>query len=652
MSGLVQGLHLGGMVRALFVAGAVIALTVLAPASAAQAHAFLQTSNPADGSVVATAPVALHLGFSESVVLGAMRIDVVDAQGHHVLPTGLRLQSEGDPKDIENPVQVVADLPALARGVYRVSWETVSSDDLHSTKGVLVFAVGTGQSMQAAGWDEPMPRADEASLRWLFLLSLALCLGGALGGRLLRRETSPAAASAARSAARWSVAGAVAGMILAVLLLVDQLAPGAVGARQLLGGWYGERWLLRELGLVLLVVSALLVQRERLPRLRAWLLVSGATMASVGAALLGHSAAAAGFASTRVVADAAHLAAAATWAGTLVVLALVVGPRLRSGAMGVDAVRGVLRGFGVPAAACVSVMVVTGIYLTSAVVGSVDAALLTVYGRVLLLKVAVAALAGALALVTVLRLRRGRPGVVPVRALAVEAGAALLALALAALLTSGQPAREPQFVDSPAAVASKVVDGPAADLQETVSISPNLPGASVVLVDVFDTRRPSPGPVREVLVSLVGASAPSEPQRAERLSDGRWSLATRLVDPGPIQVRVLVRRSGLPDVTHSFPWTVGGGRVNTRAAVVSTAPVAWVLELTAAVLLCLVLAVWVLPLLRRRRRASGGQALDAHLDAHLSARMSARMDAEPMTAGDRAGEQVPQRVGAAAGGGG
>ncbi|MEO6145344.1 MAG: copper resistance protein CopC [Dermatophilaceae bacterium] len=632
-------------------AAAAVALT--GPAPAAQAHAFLASSNPADGSVVVDAPTTLELGFSESVVLAAMRIDVVDGQGHHVAPTHVRLKSEGEPRDIEDPVAVLADLPALARGIYRVSWETLSADDLHRTAGVLVFGVGAGQSVQAAGVDEPQPRIDEASLRWLVLMSLALCLGGALASRLLSRDRLSAAgsaasaaraAAAARAAYRWALAGATVGAVVTVLLLVDQLAPGTANARQLLFGWYGERWLLRELGLVLLLVSTVLALKGRRPRLRAGLLVTGATMAAVGAALLGHAGADTGLGSTRVVADAAHLVAATTWAGTLVVLVLVVGPRLVTGALGFDAVRGALRGFGVPAAACVSMMVVTGVYLTSEVVGSVDAALLTTYGRILLVKIAVAALAGALALVTHLRLRRGRRGALPRRAVAIEASAAVVALALAALLTSGQPAREPQFVNSASSVASQVVDGPVGDLQESVSISPNRPGASVVLVDVFETRRPSPGPVREVLISLDGASGPQgEPQPAERLSDGRWSLATQLVSSGLVQVHVLVRRSGLPDAAHSFPWTVGNTRVLTRPAVVSTAPVGGVLRLAAAVLLFLVLALWVLVPLRRLRRRRREVAIDRHS-------LVSQMGSELSTAATAA-EEARQGVGISPGGG-
>ena len=58
-------------------------------------------------------------------------------------------------------------------------------------------------------------------------------------------------------------------------------------------------------------------------------------------------------------------------------------------------------------------MVVTGVYLSSEVVGSVDAAISTIYGRTLLLKVALAAVAGALALVNTVRLRRRQPALHP-----------------------------------------------------------------------------------------------------------------------------------------------------------------------------------------------------------------------------------------------
>ena len=89
------------------------------------------------------------------------------------------------------------------------------------------------------------------------------------------------------------------------------------------------RWGLRELGLLVLVGTTL--ARPRLPRSAAgWApLVAGAALACVGTALLGHSGTGWSPQPTRVLAAAAHLGAAATWSGCLVVLAVVLAPHLR-----------------------------------------------------------------------------------------------------------------------------------------------------------------------------------------------------------------------------------------------------------------------------------------------------------------------------------
>jgi putative copper export protein len=66
----------------------------------------------------------------------------------------------------------------------------------------------------------------------------------------------------------------------------------------------------------------------------------------------------------------------------------------------------VLRTFGAAAATCVGVLAVTGLYLSSTVVGSVDAALLAVYGRVLVLQVTFVGVAALLGPTHHPRLRR------------------------------------------------------------------------------------------------------------------------------------------------------------------------------------------------------------------------------------------------------
>ncbi len=585
---------------ALLTALAGLVLTIVAgPASA---HAFLVASNPSDGAVLAKAPSALRLDFSESVVLGATAITVTDSAGHSFDPTSLRLVTG---RGTEEPAHVVADLPALRRSAYRVSWRTLSSDDLHATSGVLVF--GVEAAVTATPFVEPTPRPDEATLRWLLFASLAAALGALLVRRLHRR-TRPGVPDERieRVLRRLATIGAGTGLLAAVLLLILALAGTGASLGQLLSGGYGERWALREAGFGLLLAAAWRVRTPEPDRAHSVLVGAGAFAACVGSALLGHSA---GFASTRIVADAAHLAAAATWSGALLAIAVVLlRPGTNSGAF-----RLVLRAFAVPAAACVSVVIVTGVYLTSGVVGSVDAALLTMYGRTLVLKIALVAVAGGLALVSTTRLHGSARRPVPRRTILAEAVLALVVLALAALLTSGQPAREPQFVAATTARVVPALDTGVADLQEALALSPNRPGRSVVLVGVFDTRRPAPAPVAGVFVDIAGADGRFRgPIAAEPLGNGRWSAATDLAESGPLRVRVTVQRPGLPVATQDYSWVVGGAPRVTRHAVLSTAPVGAALQALTVVLAGLIGVAWAVAW-RRRAGRTAARALPPEL---------------------------------------
>ncbi|WP_158274462.1 copper resistance protein CopC [Cellulomonas sp. WB94] len=590
-------------------AGLVAALAVLVgPVPAAQAHAFLAGSSPADGQVLVDPPAQVRLDFSESVVLSATRIDVVDATGRHLDLAGLRIESGADAADLEQPVEVVVDVPAMDHGAYRVSWSTLSSDDLHATEGVLVF--GVGQAVTAGGLDEPSPRPVEATLRWLLLLGLSGALGGPLALRLLvRADGSDRAASFARRAAS---GGAVGGAVVAVLLLVDQLTASGADPVRLLGGDYGGRWAVREVGLVVLAVSGL--SRVRASRRHALLLAAGATLACLGTAVLGHSAGGGGLDLTRIAASAAHLAAATTWSGCLTVLTVAVVLSARGGPAARLVGSRALRAFGPPAAVCVSVMVVTGVYLSSGVVGSVDAALGTSYGRALLLKVGLAAVVGALALVNTSRLHRAGGSRtqstqstprLPRRTILAEAVLGLVVLGLAAVLTSGQPAMEPQLVQS----ANGPTDGPVVrqvvDLQETLDIRPNRPGPNVVIVEVFDTRRPAPAPVRTVEVTVAAADGTvGTPAPAEPLGNGRWSVNVTLASAGSAQVQVVAHRDGLADAAVDYPWSIGS-LTGPPIARVSTAPIRAQLRAAAlAVSLAVLLAWWAALAVAERRRSS------------------------------------------------
>ncbi|MFB7943822.1 FixH family protein [Kitasatospora phosalacinea] len=108
---------------------------VLGGATAASAHATLEGTDPERGSVVATAPAAVTLTFSEGVSLSADSVRVLDPQGNAV--------DDGKPEHVDgrSATARVALRSGLANGTYTVAWRAVSEDS-HPVGGAFTFSVG------------------------------------------------------------------------------------------------------------------------------------------------------------------------------------------------------------------------------------------------------------------------------------------------------------------------------------------------------------------------------------------------------------------------------------------------------------------------------------------------------------------------------
>jgi copper resistance protein C len=102
-------------------------------ATSAQAHARLQSSDPAAGSTLASAPKGVRLKFNEAVEPAFSTIKVIDGKNAE-LTLQHAVVEKGDPS-----VLTVA-LPPLASGTYHVRWSTMTRDS-HKTKGEFIFQV-------------------------------------------------------------------------------------------------------------------------------------------------------------------------------------------------------------------------------------------------------------------------------------------------------------------------------------------------------------------------------------------------------------------------------------------------------------------------------------------------------------------------------
>lgn len=111
---------------------AAIALPVLF-SSAALAHTRLESSSPQANAVVATAPKEIRLQFSEPLELPFSKVKLVDPKGATVAPSKIAI-------DKANQKVLVASVPALGSGKYRVQWSTVTRDG-HKVKGEFPFSI-------------------------------------------------------------------------------------------------------------------------------------------------------------------------------------------------------------------------------------------------------------------------------------------------------------------------------------------------------------------------------------------------------------------------------------------------------------------------------------------------------------------------------
>ncbi|MFD0275798.1 FixH family protein [Kitasatospora sp. NPDC127111] len=116
------------------VLGALLAL-MLAGAGPAAAHATLQSTDPAQNSVVAAAPQAVTLTFSEAVSLSGDSVRVLDPAGKAV-DSGNPAHADGR----DNTARVGLK-GGLANGTYTVAWRAVSADS-HPIGGAFTFSVG------------------------------------------------------------------------------------------------------------------------------------------------------------------------------------------------------------------------------------------------------------------------------------------------------------------------------------------------------------------------------------------------------------------------------------------------------------------------------------------------------------------------------
>jgi copper transport protein len=382
------------------------------------------------------APTEIALEFNQGVTVSARSIEVLAADGS-VLSGEVRAEEDGR--------LVVAPVSGLARdSSYTVRWRVVGRDG-HSPAGVYTFGIGVTPPppTEAVGARGTTWRDDVA--RWVLFAALAFLIGP-LAVRLLvlRGSSVPPALERRFQLVTTLAAMAVINVGIAAFvirasnalqlpfddLLYGDLQPFAEKTR------FGVAFLVMTVGFGVVATLLMLAWVFDLEAPRWWALGLSALLVS-GLSLAGHQGTEPNASWASELADWLHLVAACVWVGGVATLALLVwpaAPALRARAF---------IGFSRIAVGLVATMVLAGAYLALQRLPALSDLWQTDYGRALLVKLAIVALAlawgGFHHTVVRPRLEAGGAGVRARPSLVGETVVALTVLLAAAVLTNVSP---------------------------------------------------------------------------------------------------------------------------------------------------------------------------------------------------------------------
>ncbi|MBI5087998.1 MAG: copper resistance protein CopC [Actinobacteria bacterium] len=514
-------------------AGAValaIACAVGAPGGTVLAHAIVEESLPADGTLLATAPTELRVRFSEPISGEFIEVQFLTATS----PVGSAVAGTLDPGD---PTVLVVPLPALDDGLYQVGFVVRDREDLHEVRGRTSFAIGDHAAVAPSAPPAPAGQPFEAVARWLFALGLALLVGVVV------------------VRARWlevPVAHPRRLTWLAIAALVAVLAGriGVVTARAYAlhaGLWDGLSAVARtsdvaRLPVVLAAAGCampLLVPRRfasldapvlagRSLTVRLALGWMGIVWLAIVAAWGDHAALRGAVEPGVALAKAGHLVGLGVWLGVLGVTIVVNA--------GSGRVMAALHASSRVAVLGALLTVTSGLVLASRTVVSLTGLFATAFGELLVVKVAAIAVAAGLGLAH----RRGRPAVASAELVV------LVAVVLAgSLMATAGPATDDAYLAAPERSAPGVVNGQTSEVIVRLRAVPAQPGPNDIELSVVETRRPAPAPVTAVTVT---AQTPAGARSWTVVPDERGNAVIPGVSlgDGSTPVSVSVARSALP----------------------------------------------------------------------------------------------------------
>jgi copper transport protein len=358
--------------RSICVAAAVAMAAVFALPLAVSAHALPQSAIPAQGSEVQTAPSVVEITFGETPDPRLSAITVVNGSGTSV-DAGPTAVVPGHPLELEVP------LKAIGNGVYTVTWKTVSEVDGHLATGAYAFGVGVsaaGASAHATkSVTSPPPSILAVIARWLFFLGLMGIVGVA--------STCVIALRAVPRFAPRALVVMLAGAALGIAGIVEAEREAAgVGWSALFSTSLGTTVVARLIALAVTGVGVALAFTSSRAARRAGVALAGAgSAASMWVDVAASHAGAQPPVAVNLVAQWAHIVAAAVWIGGLVVLLLAIRGQPS------DVTGRAVRRFSTTAGVAIAIVALTGTFRAVVEVRTMGQLFGTAFGILVLIKI-------------------------------------------------------------------------------------------------------------------------------------------------------------------------------------------------------------------------------------------------------------------------
>ncbi len=565
----------------------------LARPPAAHSHALLAHSNPPANAELSRAPAYIELFFTEPLQPQLSTVRVLNAQGVAV--------DNGDARvDSLDPTRLQITLRSLPDGVYTVDWRVVSALDDHLTRGAFPFAVGQADLSAAAPATQQGNAVSGWALahRWVTYVAVLVLWGGALFYLWVWRAPLLPFTQLVMQGA---VLAGLAAHALALLTQIGQAQSLPLGApwepaayAVLFDTRFGLLWLVRLA--VWLALAGLAVRPHLSPAALAGL--AGLLIGVLS--LSGHGAAQPNPA-WPMLNTAVHVAAMAAWLGGLLWLTLAWWLARAQAVLAVPR-------FSALALVSVAALILSGGYAALVQVESVNALVTTLYGQMLLAKLALTGLMLALGAANLLVITPRLAGEPPNpwlamlgRTLRGELGVAAMTLAVVGALATTPPARTPN--------ATLTHTQTIAGLTVTLTAQPGRPGLNTFRVQLAEAGQPVTDP-REVKLRFTALTADLAPSDLQLLAEGNGVFGGRggnLSQPADWQVQVIVRRPNRFDVyanvtvplapPAAWPWrTLSAGVLALTAGLVLVvlAPrPTWLMLAGAPLALALIGTAWV-----------------------------------------------------------